>query len=96
MSYSYLFNPMVDNPRMSRHIPQVASFKNQEPFFFGGSQVPNVLFLGKTDYNGSGFHKGSSSITHLGDRDFTTKKGDMVYHRKGHNIKIPAKLPFMK
>ena len=30
---------------------------------------------------------GSPSKTHPGDKDFTTKKGDMVYHRKGHYLK---------
>jgi hypothetical protein len=36
------------------------------------------------------------SKTHPGDLDFTTKKGDKVFHRKGHNIKLPHTLPFMK
>jgi hypothetical protein len=31
--------------------------------------------------------KGSKSLTHSGDMDYTTKKGDKVYHRKGHFIK---------
>jgi hypothetical protein len=44
---------------------------------------------------GNGFHMGSMSKTHPGDMDFTTKKGDKVFHRKGHNIKIPHSLPFM-
>lgn len=30
------------------------------------------------------YHKGSRSKTHKGELDFTTKKGDLVYHRKGH------------
>ena len=45
---------------------------------------------------GSGFHLGSLSKTHLGDLDFTTKKGDKVFHRKGHNIKLSHTMPFMK
>jgi hypothetical protein len=44
---------------------------------------------------GNGFHMGSMSKTHPGDMDFTTKKGDKVFHRKGHNIKMPHSLPFM-
>jgi hypothetical protein len=44
---------------------------------------------------GNGFHMGSISKTHLGDLDFTTKRGDKVFHRKGHNIKLPHSLPFM-
>jgi hypothetical protein len=50
----------------------------QTPFFFGGSQVPTDLFIPKNRYNGSsgsGFHKGSPSITHPTDLDFTFKKG---------------------
>lgn len=42
------------------------------------------------------FKKGSKSKTHLGDMDFTTKLGNEVFHRKGHNIKIPHTLPFEK
>jgi hypothetical protein len=56
------------------------------------------LFLPKTSYSGSsgsGFSKDSVSKTHPNDLDFTTKKGDEVYHRKNHNIKIPFRLPFM-
>ena len=45
---------------------------------------------------GTGFHLGSMSKTHPGDLDFTTKKGDKVFHRKGHNIKLAHTLPFMK
>ena len=49
-----------------------------------------------SDMHGTGFHLGSMSKTHPGDLDFTTKKGDKVFHRKGHNIKLPHTLPFMK
>jgi hypothetical protein len=78
MSYSYAYNPIVSNPRMSKHIPQMESGGFQTPFFFGGSQVPTDLFIPKNRYNGSsgsGFHKGSPSITHPTDLDFTFKKG---------------------
>jgi hypothetical protein len=86
MSYSYAYNPKVSHPNMSNSIPQMASFKNQTPFFFGGSQVPTDLFLAKSSYNGSsgsGFHKGSPSITHPTDLDFTFKKGSHSITRKG-------------
>lgn len=43
---------------------------------------------------GKGFKKDTISLTHPGDLDFTTKKGDKVYHRKGHNVKLPHSLPF--
>lgn len=39
------------------------------------------------------FRKGSKSKTHKGDLDFTTKKGDHDFHRKGHDIKL-RKRPF--
>ena len=98
MSYSYAYNPKVANPRLSNSIPQMSSFKDQTPFFFGGSQVPTDLFLAKNQYNGSsgsGFHKGSSIPT-LPNLDFNTKIADKVFNEKGHNIKMPHTLPFMK
>ena len=45
---------------------------------------------------GSGFHMGSMSKTHKGDLDFTTKRGDKCFVRKGHRLCIPHTLPFMK
>ena len=99
MSYSYSFNPKVANPHLSNKIPQMESGGFQKPFFFGGSQIPTDLFLSKSQYSGSsgtGLHQGNISKSHIGDLDFTTKKGDMIYHRKNHNIKIPHSLPFMK
>ena len=44
----------------------------------------------------SGFHMGSLSKTHPGDLDFTTKKGDKCFVRKGHRLCIPHTLPFIK
>jgi hypothetical protein len=48
---------------------------------------------GKTRRHRHSFRKGSKSKTHKGDLDFTTKKGDHDYHRKGHDIKL-RKRPF--
>ena len=31
--------------------------------------------------------KGDKSKTHPGDMDYTTKRGDKDFHRKGHNVK---------
>ena len=31
--------------------------------------------------------KGTRSKTHPGRKNYTTKKGDKVYHRKGHYVK---------
>lgn len=33
------------------------------------------------------YHKGSMSKTHPGDYDFTTKKGDKVFHRLQHFVR---------
>lgn len=41
------------------------------------------------------YRKGSLSKTHKGDMDFTTKKGNKVYHRKGHYVK-KLTMPFSK
>ena len=90
MSYNYAYNPKVANPTTLNSVPQMESNSLQTPFFFGGSQVPQTLFLPKNTYNGSqgsGFHKGSKSKTHIGDLDFTTKYGDLVYHQNGHFVK---------
>jgi hypothetical protein len=37
--------------------------------------------------SGGGFHKGSMSKTHKGEKDFTTKKGDKDFHEGGHDEK---------
>jgi hypothetical protein len=34
-----------------------------------------------------GYKKGSMSKTHKGEKDFTTKKGDKVFHRSHHFIR---------
>jgi len=100
MSYSYAYNPKVSNPKMSNNIPQMRSNTLQTPFFFGGSQTPISLFLGKNTYNGSsgsGFHKGIPSHhipTDLDDIHNGIK--EKVFNRKGHNIKLPHTMPFMK
>jgi len=31
--------------------------------------------------------KGTKSKTHRGRKNYTTKRGDKVYHRKGHYVK---------
>ena len=42
-----------------------------------------------------GFRGGMKSLTHKGDLDFTTKKGDKVFHRDGHNVAMPFR-PYKK
>ena len=86
------------NPTTNQEWMPVQTMSNgfQVPFFFGGSQIPSALLMKQGSFSGSGlyFHKGTSSKTHLGDLDFTTKRGDEVFHRKDHNIKVHRKLPF--
>ena len=88
-----LYHPIVTHPNINKHIlTQTKSGAFQTPFFFGGSQVPSSINIGRYDGSkGEGFHKGSKSKTHLGDLDFTTKKGDLVYHRGGHYVKEVSK-----
>ncbi len=40
-------------------------------------------------------HKGAKSKTHKGDKDYTTKRGDKDFHRKGKDVKAKRK-PFAK
>jgi len=91
------YNPAVAHPRLFGKKSVSPAF--QPPFFFGASQVPNDLHIPEKLYNGAkgqGLHKGSVSLTHKGDYDFTTKQGSKVFHRRGHNIKLPNVMPFMK
>jgi len=54
------------------------------------------MVFSKRHSSGSGFHMGSLSKTHPGDLDFTTKKGNKCFVRKGHRLCIPHTLPFVK
>jgi hypothetical protein len=87
------YNPKVAHPGLV-----LISNEFQTPFFFGGSQTPHALHLAKGSYNGAKGEglKGAPSKTRKGDYDFTTKSGSKVFHRRGHNIKLPNVLPFMK
>ena len=90
------YYPVVVNPH--RRV-QTESGGFQTPFYFGGSQVPVDLHIPKNMYSGakgSGFKKGSVSKTHINDLDFTTKKGDKVFHQKGHYVVKPYKIPYVK
>jgi hypothetical protein len=40
---------------------------------------------------GLGRKKGARSKTHKGELDYTTKKGDVVYHEQGHDVKKSTK-----
>lgn len=41
------------------------------------------------------YHKGSLSKTHPGDYDFTTKKGNKVFHQMNHYVRKSRK-PYTK
>jgi len=77
-----MYFPKVTHPHTSNNIPQMRSDTLQTPFYFGGSQVPTSLGM-----HGSGFHYGSKSKTHIGDLDFTSKKGSKVHHINHHYVK---------
>tara|TARA_R110000824_G_scaffold8407_7_gene38093 strand:- start:5097 stop:5384 length:288 start_codon:yes stop_codon:yes gene_type:complete len=81
--------PVVRNPNKLRQ--QTKSGELQVPFFFGASQVPAALDLAPHSFSGSGAKAGSKSITHKGDLDYTTKRGDKVYHQGGHMIKLKGR-----
>ncbi len=54
-----------------------------------GSRPANRGFEGGK----KGFRKGSPSKTRKGDLDFTTKKGDRVFHRGGKDVMLKRR-PF--
>jgi hypothetical protein len=89
------YNPKVSMPRLSNNIPQMKSGDLQTPFFFGGAQAPIALGLPAGSFSGSGFSKGTPSKTRKGDLDFTTKRGDVVYHT-GDKFVRKTRMPFMK
>jgi hypothetical protein len=39
------------------------------------------------EISGNGFRKGTPSSTHIGDLDYTTKKGNLDFHQGGHDVK---------
>lgn len=85
------YNPKVSHPFMSNNVAPMRSNDFQVPFYFGGSQIPNDLDLKEGTFSGSGvFMKGMPSKTRQGEEDFTTKKGDVVYHTSGHYMRKPV------
>jgi hypothetical protein len=94
------YSPKVAHPFLSNNIVQMRSGELQTPFFFGGSQAPTALKIPASAYSGSSgagvFSKGTPSLTKIGRLDFTTKKGDKVFHRQGKDVVIPHITPFSK
>jgi len=82
-------------PNVLNPMPRIQTLSNalQTPFYFGGSQVPEDLNL--SHFNGSGLYHSPSKID-VGDLDYTTKKGDKVYHQKGHYVVKPYNKPYIK
>ena len=93
MSNPYAYNPKVSNPNLSNNIPQMKSGAFQPPFFFGGSQVPTDLFLGKNQYNGS---KGQGAKEHKEPIKLGKLGKGILGISKHHKINIPHTLPFLK
>lgn len=89
------YNPKVSHPWLSNNIPQMRSNDLQKPFYFGGAQAPISLGLPPNSFSGSGFSKGTPSATRPGLIDFTTKRGDIVYHQGGKYVRKTHK-PFNK
>lgn len=56
------------------------------PFHYGHSRTKRMPRAGT---------KGAKSKTRPGDLDFTTKRGDKDFHRRGHDVKL-ARSPFFK
>ena len=49
--------------------------------------VPSVTRSINQPYQPYSFHKGTMSKTHPGDMDFTTKKGNKVFHQNQHFVR---------
>ena len=78
------YNPKVSNPWLSNNIPQMKSDELQKPFFFGGAQTPIALSLPVGSFSGSGFSRGTPSLTRKG----ATKKGDKTGIKTTYTQKI--------
>jgi uncharacterized C2H2 Zn-finger protein len=73
----------------------IKDIKSAQPQVYVGGF--NRLRLGKRSRQAmfAGYKKGSKSKTRKGDMDFTTKRGDKVFHRKKHYVRKSRK-PFRK
>ena len=40
--------------------------------------------------------KGSMSKTHRGDKDYTTKRGNLDFHQMGHDVKLGSRHPYTR
>ena len=68
-----------------------AYFGNPEFGAIAGNEAGNIASAGYDKIVGGKMKmkhiKGSPSLTHIGDLDYTTKKGDEDYHSMGHDVK---------
>ncbi len=73
--------------------------KSRKPYHKkrGGSTSPSPYVDMSTDNLTAigGYRKGSRSKTHKGRKDFTTKRGDKVFHRRGKYVRKSRK-PYHK
>lgn len=78
----------VTNPEASNNITQMKSGGFQKPFYFGGSQVPEVLNEQSHKITGNGIKR---KISFLPD----TNKGTYI-HGSGVGIHIPKSIGSLK
>lgn len=86
----------VQNPNLPNDIPPMQSGGFQEPFFFGGSQVPVNLGLSDTNISGVGLKGGSiSKDLKIDFKPTKMGKGAQYTGVKGsRNIHIPRALKY--
>lgn len=81
MSYTYLYNPKVVNPRLPNDIVQLRSAGDQPSFFFGGAQQPYNFGLSSSQYQGAHPIIGAGMEVEYG-------KYKRILHKKNSPIKF--------
>jgi hypothetical protein len=83
----------VQNPNMSNNIIPMESGGYQQPFFFGGSQVPSSIGLKNTEITGEGI-RGYSKVNFL--PEVRGKGITPTQNYKHSNIIIPRHIGSLK
>lgn len=76
----------MNNPVMKRAQRQIGAGMMQ-PMAYGGYNTPETSTAGVGGRRG--YKKGSMSLTHPSELDFTTKRGSRVHHIAGHYVNEP-------